>query len=146
MLRFVNVTTSGLLAGSLGFGDGDRAASSAYCDSASPPDESKRYVTAIGPVALATSMTLAIGANRQPLRRTLDLLSTLSLAGVVAATLLGAPPAKRRLDEHAAVDYAIDESASVARNWSRTQTMRTALGFSAFVLSVASNVTPPSSR
>ena len=77
ILRFVNLTASGLLAGSLGFGEaalvpgwqrelptGERLPSEALIP----------YFNAIGPVALGTAVTLAVGArNVRPMRRVLDL-------------------------------------------------------------------------
>jgi hypothetical protein len=146
VLRFVNVTTSGLLAGSLGFRVGDRNSASPRGESTAAPDGADRYLHAIGPVALATSMTLAIGADRQPFKRTLDVLSALSLAGLVAATILGTRGRNGTADDCAAADYVTDESGTGARNRSVARSVRTALGFSAFVLSVASNVTAAPSR
>jgi hypothetical protein len=149
VLRFVNVTTSGFLAGSLGFGESESGAPGSPNTRGSvvrAEEGAQRYVTAIGPLALAASVTLAIAAKREPLKRTLDVLSTLSLAGVVVATMLGTAPLNRKIDNRAPRDYPNDESAALVRSWSRAQAVRTALGISAFVLSVASNVTAAPSR
>jgi uncharacterized membrane protein len=150
-LRFVNLTTSGLLAGSLGFGEqalvpgwrnelpsaegrGARAMH-ALADAAS-------YFNAIGPVALGTAVTLAVASKGvQPMRRVLDAATAVGLAGVLAATIMVTVPINRELEEQAPTDYPSDHSQSLARNWSRAHAVRTTLGVGAFLCAVASNLT-----
>src|SRR5882762_3259274 len=94
-LRFVNLTTSGLLAGSLGFGE---AALVPGWQHELPRDMKLRpfdalktinYFNAIGPVALASAVTLAVASSRNGLRRRLlDAASALGLAGVLATTVM----------------------------------------------------------
>jgi hypothetical protein len=149
-LRFVSLTSSGLLAGSLGFGDKalipgweeerDR-------EQRSPDLLPGKYFNAIGPIALASSMTLAVGANRQgAVRRTLDVVSSLALAGVLAATVFVTVPINKRLDTMTPADYPRDDHESMQKYWGRAHTLRTALGISAFVCAVLSNVSRPSAR
>jgi hypothetical protein len=71
-LRFVNLTTAGLLAGSLGFGEaalvpGWSRRAALERPAQTPPLDIAGYFNAIGPVALGTAVTLAIGAP-QPQR------------------------------------------------------------------------------
>lgn len=144
-LRLVNLTTSGLLAGSLGFGE---AALMPGWEEERPrekavtPTEAAKYFNAIGPIALATSMTLAIASrDRSGVRKALDAMSAVSLAGVLGTTMLVTVPITRKLDtSRPPVDYADDESESLSRNWARAHTLRTALGIGAFVFAVASSV------
>ena len=148
-VRFVNLATSGLLAGSLGFGDSAlvpgwenerRAADSRH------GQQFSGYFNSIGPLALASSMTLAIGArNQTATRRTLDVVSTLGLAGVLAATIFVTVPISKRLDTTAPVDYAHEDSNSLQKNWGRAQSIRTALGVGALLCAVMANVTPAKS-
>lgn len=150
LLRFVNLTTSGLLAGSLGFGEqalvpgwrnelpqhGDHRALAiaALTDAAN-------YFNAIGPVALGTAVTLVVGSRDvKPMRRALDAASAIGLAGVLAATILVTVPINKELDEQAPTDYPSDRSHSLARNWSRAHAVRTTLGVGAFLCAVASNL------
>lgn len=143
VLRFVNLTASGLLAGSLGFGE---AALTPGWQDERPSDDGEEevpsgYFNAIGPVALATSMTLAIAARSESVaRRALDVVSTLGLAGVLAATTLVTVPINRRLQLEAPTDYPREEAQGLTKNWNRAHTIRTALGVTAFVCAVASNV------
>lgn len=143
-LRLVNLTTAGLLAGSLGFGE---AALVPGWEAERSPEERLRnniskYFNAIGPIALATSMTLAIGSReRSAVAKTLDALSAVSLAGVLGATMLVTVPINRKLQQAGPpVDYADESSQSLGRNWHRAHTLRTALGISAFVCAAAANV------
>src|SRR5436309_6455708 len=79
ILRFINLTTSGLLAGSLGFGE---AALVPGWQEELPRDDQPRpldaireanYFNAIGPVALATAVTLAVASRGvSPMKRILD--------------------------------------------------------------------------
>lgn len=143
MLRFVNLTTSGLLAGFLGFGQA--ALVPGWQDEL--PREAKpgrpgstTYFNAIGPVALASAVTIAVGSRGQNLtRRVLDAASALGLAGVLATTVMVTVPINKRLEAQPAADYASDHSGTMARNWSRAHAVRTTLGVGAFLLAVASN-------
>jgi uncharacterized membrane protein len=150
LLRFVNLTTSGLLAGSLGFGEqalvpgwrnelpqrGDhRARAIAALTDAS------NYFNAIGPVALGTAVTLAVASRGvQPVKRLLDAAAAISLAGVLAATIMVTVPINKELEGQAPTDYPSDRSQSLAKNWSRAHAVRTTLGVSAFLCAVASNL------
>ena len=146
-LRFVNLTTSGLLAGSLGFGD---AALVPGWQHELPRDVKLRpfdaikianYFNAIGPVALASAVTLAVAARgRGAMRRLLDAAAAVGLAGVLAATVMVTVPINRKLDEQAPSDYAREEAQSMSRNWRRTHAVRTTLGVGAFLCAVASNL------
>lgn len=145
-LRFVNLTTSGLLAGSLGFGgaalvpgwqeelphgDGPRALDAI---------RQANYFNAIGPVALGTAVTLAVASRGEsPLKRVLDAAAAIGLAGVLAATVMVTVPINKRLEAEAASDYPSDLSQSLTKNWRRTHAVRTTLGIGAFVCAVASN-------
>jgi amino acid transporter len=146
ILRFVNLTTSGLLAGSLGFGE---AALMPGWEYELPSREErrdadlalKRYFNAIGPVALGTAVTLAVGSRGvRPLKRLLDTATALGLAGVLATTIMGTVPINQELEAQPASDYPSDRSQSLARNWSRAHAVRTTLGIGAFVCAVASNL------
>jgi Domain of unknown function (DUF1772) len=148
-LRFINLTTSGLLAGSLGFGEAalvpgwQEERPSRDRPSAVERLKAMNYFNAIGPVALATSVTLAVGSRETaPMRRTLDAISALGLAGVLAATVLVTVPANKELERQPATDYASDRSQSLVKNWSRAHAVRTTLGIGAFLCAVASNVAP----
>ncbi|MGA7614449.1 MAG: DUF1772 domain-containing protein [Thermoanaerobaculia bacterium] len=145
LLRFLNLSTSGLLAGSLGFGEAalipgwelERSNRTDGREDSAP----NRYLNAIGPVALASSMALAVGARgEKPLRRMLDVVSTLGLAGVLATTTLVTIPIARRIDENRPLDYATEDTQSLTRNWSRAHSLRTTLGITAFVCAAASTV------
>jgi Domain of unknown function (DUF1772) len=145
VLRFVNLTTSGLLAGSIGFGDaalvpGWQFEGSTGEDEAPP---SFAYFNAIGPVALATAVTLLVGSRDQTrARRFLDSVATLGLVGVLATTVMVTVPINRELVEHAPVDYPSDRSQSLTRNWSRARKIRRSLGIGAFIASALSIIAP----
>ena len=152
-LRFINLTTSGLLAGSLGFGEaalvpGWEEERSMWSErDARVKAQQQRYFNSIGPLALASAMSLAIGtANHSSTRRALDVVSTLSLAGVLAATVFVTVPINKKLDTTAPVDYPSQDSFAMQKNFGRAHALRTALGISAFVCAVISNVTTPPSR
>jgi hypothetical protein len=150
VLRFVNLTTSGLLAGSLGFGEkalvpGWRQELPSHRDRLQHPMEALRnidYFNAIGPLALGTAVTLAVGSrDTRPFKRALDAATALGLAGVLAATIMVTVPINKELEQQPPTDYPSDRSQSLARNWSRAHAVRTTLGISAFVCAVVSNVT-----
>lgn len=150
VLRFVNLTASGLLAGSLGFGEkalvpGWRAELPSQHDRLRPIEALKNvdYFNAIGPVALGTAVTLAVGTrDARPIKRLFDTAAALGLAGVLAATIMATVPINKELEQQAPTDYPSDRSHSLARNWSRAHAVRTTLGISAFVCAVAAaNVT-----
>ena len=145
ILRFVNLTASGLLAGSLGFGtkalvpgwknelprEKMRAADLARAD----------FFNAIGPLALGTAVTLAVGARGETRwRRVLDAASAVGLAGVLVATTMVTVPINKELDAQPASDYASDRSLSLTRNWARAHAVRTTLGVGAFFCAVVSNL------
>ena len=151
LLRFVNLTSSGLLAGSLGFGDSalvpgwqnELSRKSKTMSVRFDPLRNMTYFNAIGPVALGSAVTLAVaGRGLHPLRRMLDAAAAVGLAGVLAATIMVTVPASKRLDEQAASDYPDDESYSLVRNFSLAHAVRTSLGIGAFVCAVASNLAP----
>lgn len=144
ILRLINLTSSGLLAGSLGFGN---SALVPGWENELPREHVElmrqriKYFNAIGPTALATSLTLALGARGStPTRRLLDVLSTLSLAGVLGTTMLATVPINQRLDRSAPLDYPSKNTRSLAKNFARAHTVRTALGVSAFVCAAAANI------
>jgi uncharacterized membrane protein len=142
-LRFVNLTTSGLLAGSLGFGgaalvpgwkeelpQGMRPIDSGYFD-------------AIGPVALGTAVTLAIATRGDnALKRILDAAAVIGLAGVLASTIMVTVPINRELEGQPATDYPSEKSQSLVKNWSRAHAVRTTLGIGAFICAAAASVAP----
>jgi len=145
LLRFVNLTTAGLLAGSLGFGE---AALVPGWKEELPRVDSRMnptiagYFNAIGPVALGTAITLAVAAPRgvgvPASRRVLDSASALGLAGVLAATVMVTVPINKQLDEQPAADYP-SERTTLVKNWSRAHAVRTTLGIGAFVCAVAAS-------
>jgi len=147
VLRFVNLTTSGLLAGSLGFGE---AALVPGWKEELPHDESRRaldalreldYFNAIGPLALGTAVTLAVASSGvNPMRRLLDAAAAVALAGVVGSTIMITVPINRELENHPRADYPSDSAQSLTRNWSRAHAVRTSLGVGAFFCAVASSV------
>jgi len=146
-LRFVNLTTSGLLAGSLGFGDAALVPGWQHelpRDAKLRPFDAARvasYFNAIGPVALASAVTLAIAARGHgAMRRLLDAASVVGLAGVLATTVMVTVPINRKLEEQAPSDYAREDAQSMSRNWRRTHAVRTTLGVGAFLCAVASNL------
>ena len=143
LIRFVNLTTSGILAGSLGFGEAalvpgwqeelPREGAATAIDA--------KYFNAIGPVALATAITLAVAAKGEgALRRSLDAASAIGLAGVLASTIMVTVPINRELETQPASDYASERSHSLSRNWARAHAVRTSLGLGAFICAVAANV------
>jgi len=144
ILRFINLTSSGLLAGSLGFGE---AALMPGWEHELPPDRraqdlsNRSYFNAIGPVALGTAVTLAVGSRGvRPIKRVLDTATVVALAGVLAATIMVTVPINKELEEQPPSDYPSDRSQSLVRNWSRAHAVRTTLGIGAFVCAVASNL------
>lgn len=146
-IRFLNLTSAGLLAGSLGFGNA--ALVPGWKDElplldGHPSATVASYFNAIGPVALGTAITLAIAASRGagPTRRILDSASAVGLAGVLAATVMVTVPINKELEAQPATDYPSDRSQSLVKNWSRAHAVRTTLGIGAFVCAVAaSNLT-----
>jgi Domain of unknown function (DUF1772). len=152
LLRFINLTASGLLAGSLGFGGAPLVPG---WKQELPREhmpmlehlKSLDYFNAIGPVALGSAVTLAVAARRPTgYLRALDAAAAVSLAGVLAATVMGTVPINRQLDAKAPTDYANDHSQSLARTWSRAHAVRTTLGVTAFLIAVASNLAPRVAR
>jgi len=149
-LRFVNLTTSGLLAGSLGFGEqalvpGWQRELPQHADQRSRAiaalTDATSYFNAIGPVALGTAVTLAVGSrNVKPLKRALDAAVAIGLVGVLAATVMVTVPINKELEGQAPTDYPSDRSQSLVRNWSRAHAVRTTLGVGAFLCAVASNL------
>jgi hypothetical protein len=144
VLRFVNLTTAGLLAGSLGFGEAalvpgwkeERPHDDVHAD----PLKTAPYFSAIGPVALGTAVTLAIASPRGvPVRRMLDSASAVALAGVLAATIMVTVPINKELEAQPPADYPSDRSQSLVKNWTRAHAVRTTLGIGAFVCAVAAS-------
>jgi len=152
LLRFVNLTTSGLLAGSLGFGEQalvpgwqhelpKQADRDHRARAIAALTDATNYFNAIGPVALGTAVTLAVGSrNVKPLKRVLDAAAAVSLAGVLAATIMVTVPINKELEGQAPTDYPSDRSQSLVKNWSRAHAVRTTLGVGAFLCAVASNL------
>jgi hypothetical protein len=144
-LRFVNLTTAGLLAGSLGFGKaalvpGWTDELPRTEDRSDEPLKAASYFNAIGPVALGTAVTLAIAAPRgNSARRMLDSASAVALAGVLATTIMVTVPINKELDAQPASDYPSDRSQSLVKSWSRAHAVRTTLGIGAFVCAVAAS-------
>lgn len=141
-LRFVNLTAAGLLAGSLGFGKA--ALVPGWTDELprhdGEPTTVAGYFNAIGPVALGTAVTLAIGAPRGvPVRRLLDSAAAVGLAGVLAATIMVTVPINQELDAQPATDYPSDHSQTLVKNWARAHAVRTTLGIASFVCAVAAS-------
>jgi hypothetical protein len=143
-LRFINLTTAGLLAGSLGFGEA--ALVPGWKEELPFKDGHPHrrlnmagYFNAIGPVALGTAVTLAIAAPRSAgvARRVLDSASAVGLAGVLAATIMVTVPINKELEAQPASDYPSERSQSMVKNWSRAHAVRTTLGIGAFVCAVA---------
>lgn len=145
VLRFVNLTTAGLLAGSLGFGEsalvpGWKEELPKAKRQPLDPLKTASYFDAIGPVALGTAVTLAVAAPRGVVaRRVLDSVSAIALAGVLGTTLMGTVPINRELEAQPASDYASDRSRSLVKSWSRAHAVRTTLGIGAFVCAVAAS-------
>src|ERR1700730_9684971 len=91
ILRFINLTSSGLLAGSLGFGE---AALMPGWEHELPPDRraqdlaNRSYFNAIGPVALGTAVTLAVGSRHvRPMKRVLDTGTAVAVGGGLGAPI-----------------------------------------------------------
>ena len=138
----MNLTTSGLLAGSLGFGEA--ALVPGWKDErpreAGENFEIASFFNAIGPVALGTAVTLAIASPRGvPVRRVLDSASAVALAGVLAATIMVTVPLNKELEAQPASDYPSENRQSMVKNWSRAHAVRTTLGIGAFVCAVAAS-------
>lgn len=145
-LRFINLTASGLLAGSLGFGEAALVPGwKEELPSSTPPLDPVKtasYFDAIGPVALGTAVTLAIAAQGSAARRLLDSAAAVGLAGVLAATIMVTVPINKELEAQPASDYPSEDRSSLVKNWSRAHAVRTTLGIGAFVCAVAaSNMT-----
>mgnify|MGYP001791563502 CR=1 FL=1 len=131
---------------------GARAAGPAWRNELPPPGahrarpiaaltDATNYCNAIGPVALGTAVTLAVASRGvKPVKRMLDAASAISLAGVLAATIMVTVPINKELEGQAPTDYPSDRSHSLAKNWSRAHAVRTTLGVSAFLCAVASNI------
>ena len=144
ILRFVHLTSSGLLAGSLGFGG---SALFPGWEEELPVERRREAVrtlkafNAIGPTALATSVALMVAGRRGgAFRRILDAASAASLAGALGATMLGTVPANRKISLDAPRDYPSDDQISQSKLWSRAHALRTTLGVSAFVMAVGASV------
>lgn len=141
----MNLTTAGLLAGSLGFGNaalvpGWTDELPRTLDRSNEPQKAASYFNAIGPVALGTAVTLAIAAPRgNSTRRMLDSASAVALAGVLAATIMVTVPINKELEAQPATDYPSDRSQELVKNWSRAHAVRTTLGISAFMCAVAAS-------
>jgi hypothetical protein len=143
LIRFVNLTTSGILAGSLGFGEAALVPGwqEELPREAVPSPIDAKYFNAIGPVALATAIALAVAAKGEgTLRRSLDAASAIGLAGVLASTIMVTVPINRELETQPASDYASERSQSLSRSWARAHAVRTSLGLGAFLCAVAANV------
>lgn len=147
MIRFVNLTTAGLLAGSLGFGEAALVPGWQQevprADRLRPFDALKtaNYFNAIGPVALGTAVTLAVaGRGKNPVKRILDSAAAIGLVGVLAATVMVTVPINRQLEEQPPTDYPSDRS-SLVKNWSRAHAVRTTLGVGAFICTVGASLT-----
>jgi hypothetical protein len=145
VIRFLNLTSAGLLAGSLGFGDAALVPGwkeeLPRDDAPTDPVKTAAYFNAIGPVALATAVTLAVAAPRgvTSIRRLLDSASAVALVGVLGATIMVTVPINKELEAQPATDYPSDRSQSLVKNWSRAHAFRTTLGISAFVCAVAAS-------
>lgn len=147
VLRFVNLTTSGLLAGSLGFGEsaltpGWEQERARELSGDGRKDPFGPYFNAIGPVALVTAMALVVGAGgRGRGAKLLDAVAALGQAGVLASTTLLTVPLNKKLELVAPVDYPNADSQNLTKSWARAHAVRTALGITAFVCSVAATAT-----
>lgn len=145
VLRFVNLTAAGLLAGSLGFGDSPLTPGAEPEHGTGYPgnDEGDRvspYFNAIGPIAMVSAMALAVGAgNRGRSGKMLDAVSAVGQAGVLATTTFLAVPLNKKFETLAPVDYPRSIShAQLNRTFNRAQAWRTGLGVAAFICAVAS--------
>ena len=144
-LRFINLTTSGLLAGSLGFGGAALVPGwKEELPEKMRPMRTTDYFDAIGPVALGSAVTLAIATRGEhPIRRILDAAAAVGLAGVLASTIMVTVPINRELEAQPATDYPSEKSQSLVRNWGRAHTLRTALGIGAFICAAAASISAP---
>lgn len=143
ILRFVHLTSSGLLAGSLAFGGSALFPGWEEELPAERKMEAERTLkafNAIGPTALATAVTLLVGSAGGGSRRMLDAAAAASLAGVLGATLFGTVPSNRKISLEHPPDYPSDESLSSAKTWARAHALRTALGVTAFVMAAGATV------
>jgi uncharacterized membrane protein len=142
-LRIINLTSAGLLAGSLGFGDA--ALVPGWKDELpredGPSSTVASWFDAIGPVALGSAVTLAIAAPRgdSMAQRILDAAAAVGLAGVLAATVMVTVPINKELEANPATDYPSDRSHFLVKNWGRAHAVRTTLGIGAFVCAVAAS-------
>ena len=127
----------------------DVACSKSSREVAETPRESRRrsaeqtakYLNAIGPIALASSLALAVGStDRSGTAKALDAISAVGLAGVLGTTMLVTVPITRKLDVSRPIDYADDDTATMNRNFHRAHALRTAFGISAFICAAASNI------
>ena len=138
----MNLTTSGLLAGSLGFGGA--ALVPGWKDELPEtmrPRRTTAYFDAIGPVALGTAVTLAIATRGDStVKRILDAATVIGLAGVLASTIMVTVPINRELEGQPASDYPSEKSQSLVKNWSRAHSVRTTLGIGAFICAAAASV------
>ena len=113
-LRFVNLTTSGLLAGSLGFGGAALVPGwkEELPQKMRPIDSG--YFDAIGPVALGTAVTLAIATRGDSaMKRILDAATVVGLAGVLASRIMVPVPINRELEGRPAADEPSETSLSL---------------------------------
>lgn len=142
--RFVHLTSSGLLAGSLGFGGSALIPGweeELPMERRTEAARTLKAFNAIGPTALATSLALLVASRRGGgLRKALDAGAAASLAGVLGATFLGTVPINRKIYEGQPVDYPSDSSLSQAKSWSRVHSIRTALGVAAFICAAGATV------
>jgi hypothetical protein len=144
VLRFVNLTTSGLLAGSLGFGEsaltpGWEQERSRHSSGTPRRDPFGQYFNAIGPVALVSALALVVGTSgRGRKAKFLDAVAAVGQAGVLASTTLLTVPLNKKLELVAPVDYPSVDSQHLTKSWARAHAVRTALGITAFVCAVAS--------
>jgi hypothetical protein len=150
MLRFVHLTSSGLLAGSLGFGGSALFPGWEEELPAERKSEAARTLkafNAIGPTALASSVALLVAGKRgDGFRRVLDAGAAASLAGALGATLLGTVPANRRISLEHPRDYPSDDRMSQSKLWARAHALRTTLGVTAFVMAVGATLLASSHR
>lgn len=144
ILRFVNLTTSGLLAGSLGFGEsaltpGWERERSGHLSGTGKHDPFGQYFNAIGPLALVSALAIVVGSGGKGRgAKLLDAVAALGHAGVLASTTLLTVPLNKKLELVAPVDYPSADSQHLTKSWVRAHAVRTALGITAFVCSVAS--------
>ncbi|HYK02905.1 MAG TPA: DUF1772 domain-containing protein [Thermoanaerobaculia bacterium] len=142
-LRIVNLTSAGLLAGSLGFGEAALVPGwkNELPREDGPSSTVASWFDAIGPVALGSAVTLAIAAPRGDslAQRILDAAAAVGLAGVLAATVMVTVPINKELEANPATDYPSDRSQFLVKNWGRAHAVRTTLGIGAFVCAVAAS-------